>query len=92
MALALIVLVAWLVWMDPTNRQITTFITMHENVLLVQAASFSPQLWSTWYYLYSRNDQRTSGSDPHGGAPVDSHNSLTILTILPVSHATTGTQ
>ena len=33
MALALIALVAWLVWMDPTDRQITTFITVHENVV-----------------------------------------------------------
>ena len=31
MALTLIALVAWLVWMDPTDRQITTFTTYGEN-------------------------------------------------------------
>ena len=39
MALALIALVAWLVWMDPTDRQITTFITVCENAMCPK------QLW-----------------------------------------------
>ena len=39
MALALIALVAWLVWMDPTDRQITTFITVHENVAGIWCAA-----------------------------------------------------